>query len=783
MKKRLDDKWLFWPEWNEEILSGKEGGEEIRIPHTVKEMPLHYGDPMDYQMVSGYRRKLQAEKKEGCRYFLQFDGAAHIADVYFNGKKKITHKNGYTAFGFEITDDLQDTNEIAVKLDSRETCNVPPFGFVIDYLTYGGIYRHVWLEERPECFIQDAFVTTPDLETVDVDVKLNGINDQAKIHVEILNKEGKVFAEVSSKAVDGHVRLNVKEVHPWTPETPVLYTCRITYGEDVRKVRFGFRTISFDQNHLLLNGEPYFFRGLNRHQSYPYMGYAAADHLQVEDVRILKEELGVNAVRTSHYPQSHAFLDACDEMGLLVFTEIPGWQHLGDREWKQQAVDNVKEMILEYRNHTSIFLWGVRINESVDDDDLYRQTNDLAHRLDPTRPTSGVRYLEKSSLLEDVYAYNDFSHNGITPGAKAKKDVTTHMDKPLLISEANGHMFPTKTYDSWQKRQEHALRHGRVLNAAMEDGEHAGCYQWCMFDYATHKDFGSGDRICYHGVMDSFRNPKLAAALYASQSDDRPVLEIGSSMDIGDYPAGHIDSIYAFTNADEVRLYKNDDFVKAFKGEEMKGLYHSPVLIDDTIGCLLATKEGFTGTKERLVHDALQAAGKYGMPNLPVKYVAMLAWCMARYGMTYEKGVELYGKYVGSWGGDSTKWRFEAVKNGEVVKEVVRCPSTKLSLNTRVSKTELYDNDTYDMAAIRISIEDEYGNVAPYAQLPLRLKAEGPIEIVGPDVIVLEGGMSGTYIKTTGKEGSAKLTITCDNTASVEIDFTIQKGESYEIQC
>ena len=111
------------------------------------------------------------------------------------------------------------------------------------------------------------------------------------------------------------------------------------------------------------------------------------------------------------------------------------------------------------------------------------------------------------------------------------------------------------------KRQEHALRHARVLNDAMADGQHAGCFGWCMFDYATHKDFGSGDRVCYHGVMDAFRNPKLAAYAYASQQEETPVLAVGSSMDIGDYPAGTIGDVYVFTNADEVALYKNGDFV------------------------------------------------------------------------------------------------------------------------------------------------------------------------------------------------------------------------------
>ena len=144
------------------------------------------------------------------------------------------------------------------------------------------------------------------------------------------------------------------------------------------------------------------------------------------------------------------------------------------------------------------------------------RTNDIVHSLDPSRPTTGVRYLENSSPLEDIYAYNDFSHDGIRPGCRKKKEVFKQ-NKPLLISEANGHMFPTKAFDSSLRRQQQALRHATVLGCAMKDQQHIGCIQWCMFDYATHQDFGSGDRICYHGVMDAFRNPKPASSVYAAQ--------------------------------------------------------------------------------------------------------------------------------------------------------------------------------------------------------------------------------------------------------------------------
>jgi beta-galactosidase len=778
--KIINNDWEFTSVWSEDFLHGGPAEKKVRIPHTVREMPLHYADPEDYQMVCGYRKTIRIPSEEkGKRHFLQFDGAAHIATLYFNGKELLTHKNGYTGFRAEISDLVKydEDNFITVKLDTTENPSVPPFGFVIDYLTFGGIYRNVYLDTRPQKYISDVFVQTPNLHLAKVTWKCEGA-EKNDILLASIEKDGKVLAECAAKVNDGCMNLNVAEALAWSPEHPNLYTLHLTLkgsDPDQVSVRFGFRTVSTNENSILLNGKPYFIRGLNRHQCYPYSGYAVPDSLQKEDARILKEELGVNAVRTSHYPQSHAFLDACDELGLLVFTEIPGWQHLGDEAWKKQAVENTKEMVLQYRNHVSIFLWGVRINELLDDDELYKETNRVAHELDPSRPTSGVRYLEKSSLLEDVYGYNDFSHDGSTPGAKAKKDVTSEK-KPLIITEANGHMFPTRSSDRWERRQEHALRHARVLDAAMSDKEHAGCFQWCMFDYPTHKDFGSGDRICYHGVMDYFRNPKLAASLYASQSEDHPVLEISSSMDIGDYDGGHLDTVWAFTNADEVRLYKNDEFVKSFKPQGWKGLKHGPVKIDDTIGELLHSKEGFTGTKEKLIHDAMLAAQKYGMAGLPKKDLLKLGWVMLHYKMKYSEGVELYGKYVGGWGGGSTSWRFDAVKDGKVVQSVTKSPRTKLHLDVKTSSTELQEGDVYDMAAIRIQLKDDLNNLASYAAIPVSFSVSGPVELVGPACLSLEGGMGGTYLRTTGEAGKASVTIASAQTDPVTINFEIRKG-------
>ena len=772
----INSGWYFRENWSEDFMSGKEKGEEIRIPHTVRMLGYHYIDEHDYQMISGYRKELIIDTDlKGKKIFIQFDGCAHIATVYLDGKEIGYHEGGYTAFRVDITPYVKKGSKhiLAVKLDSTENSTIPPFGHVIDYLTYGGIYRDVWLDIVDEEYVEDIFVYTPELNEAVINTSLSAEKGQRRT-VTILDEKDNKISEVETTSKE--VTLSDLKVSPWHPDHPKMYKCRVQIEghDECREVNFGFRTVNWDNESFYLNGEKFFFRGLNRHQSYPYIGYAASESLQREDARILKYELGCNAVRTSHYPQSQYFVDECDRIGLLVFTEIPGWQHVGDESWQKVAIEHTKEMVLQYRNHPSVFLWGVRINESQDYDDFYTQTNKAAHELDPSRATSGVRYIENSSLLEDVYAYNDFSHKGDNPGAKKKEKVTKE-NKPLFISESNGHMFPTKPYDHWEKRQEHALRHATVLNAAMEDGQHAGCFQWCMFDYTTHKDFGSGDRVCYHGVMDGWRNPKPAAYTYASQQDDTPVMEITSTMDIGDYPGGLIGKVYVLSNMDKVLLYKNGDFVTELKPAGYSAMKHPPLVVDDTIGKLLETREGFTGEKEKLLHDCLKTAAEYGYDNMPLPALIKMGYAMLKYHISYAEGADLYGRYVGNWGGESRNWRFDGIKDGKVVISKTVSQSCNLHLDVKVSSHTLYEGDSYDMASIRVRILDEFGNSAPYCQIPLTVKTEGNIEAVGPKTVTCEGGSTGIYVKTTGKAGKGRLYIYAEGFKEEVIDFAIEK--------
>ena len=775
--------WEFTPCFSEAFVSGKacEGTETVDLPHTCMETPYNYFDEHLYQMVCGYRRTLRLpQNAAGKRVFLIVGAAGQNAQVYLDGSPVgQRHRCGYTSFTVELTMHMAPDRDalLTIEVDSRESLNQPPFGNVIDYMTFGGLYREVWLEIREPSYIADVFpqpaASGKLISRIDVEGNACSIRQTVLF-------DGAVIVS-RTFAVDEEYSLFVPDVQLWDIDNPVLYTLVTELLDedgsicDRAEQRIGFRDAVFRKDGFWLNGRKVKLLGLNRHQSYPFIGYAAPAALQRYDADILKRELGLNAMRTSHYPQSQHFIDRCNELGLLVFTEIPGWQHIGDDQWKDIAVQNVRDMVTQYRCHPSVILWGVRINESKDDDALYTRTNALAHELDPTRQTGGVRCYKKGSLLEDVYTYNDFFHDGTNGGCEPKKNVTSDMKKCYLISEFNGHMCPTKPFDDEEHRQEHALRHARVLDSVWDKKDIAGCFGWCFFDYNTHRDFGSGDRICYHGVTDMFRNPKLAAAVYASMQDDIPVLEISSDMNIGERPAGNRGRVYLFTNADSVRFYKNDIFIKEYTHNDSAFRHFPcpPIEMDDFIGDQIEQNESFSKKQAGYIRDILNESTRFGISHISASAKRKAAVLILRYHMSFRDAYALYGKYIGNWGDKSTVYRFEAVKGGKVVKTVCKTPFTELRLRALASHTELVEDTTYDMALVRLQMTDQNGNMLPFYTGAAEVSLTGPAQIIGAQPVILRGGCGGLYIKSTGTDGPATLTIRADGAEEVVLRFNV----------
>ena len=786
--------WLFTPRFDPALVRPECGLElePVRIPHTVRVLPYNYCNENEYQYLCGYRREFFAPREwAGRTVLLTFGAVAHDATVFCNGRRLFHHACGYTAFTVDLTSasHLGQKNVVAVRCDSREDLNIPPFGGQIDHLTYGGIYRAVSLDIKEPAYLRDVFIEAKAEGDFRIYTSTVGETVGCTLQAEIRSPSG------SRAAYSGELSLPItgvlNGVHPWSIEHPTLYTLTVQLIRpgsaglpdrvlDEKTIRFGFRTVQFVAGGLYLNGQRVELRGLNRHQSYAYQGYAMPDSIQRLDAQILKKDLGCNAVRTSHSPQSPAFLDACDELGLLVFTEMPGWRYIGDESWKAQALQNCREMVCQCRNHPSIFLWGARVNGSADDEAFYKRTNEAIHRLDPTRPTAGARNHRKSQLLEDVYAYNDYSYRGRGAACEARAAVTSDPRKGYLISEFGGQQLPTKPFDDETHRLVQALRYAAGINDSIAQQGVAGSFGWCMADYNTHREFGSGDRICYHGVMDMFRNPKLSAAVYASQKTPRSpsdiVLKVSSGMALGDLPGGVPTACWVFTNAESVRLYRGNDYIAEFTPDRhgrFAAMTHPPIEINDFVGSLLEKYEGMDQASAQMTAAILNEMRRDAMELSPLSKARMLSLRLS-----WNEVARMYYKYIGVLGTPCAAYRFEAVWHGRAVRTVVREPVQSVRLECTVHNPILTDGPTWDCAAVSLRAIDQNGSLLPYCGEAVQLSVDGPLKIIGPSVVPLRGGMAGTYLATTGEAGRAVLHCRMEGALDTDAVVTIRCREA-----
>jgi len=751
----LNREWFFktYDEKDIQITQSTRDMTSIELPHNTVDIPYHYFDESITWGRFSYIRFLEFDEsylKKIVR--LRFEGVAHRAEIYINGAHVMTHKGGYTPFEVDLTKKITigKTMSLLVLVDTSEDPSIPPFGGVVDYLGYGGIYREVNLIVTDEAYIVDAYVEQK--KVTDLILHVTSSVGEGELTVHLKQEDEIIWTEIlnlNQPQID--YPFSVPDAILWDLDHPFLYQFVLEYkhkrSRDTYSFSFGIREAKFEKDGFYLNGKKVFLQGLDHHQSYPYVGYAMPKSAQEEDADILKYQLGCNIVRTSHYPVSSHFLKRCDEIGLLVFEEIPGWQHIGDESWKEQSLHDVKAMIERDRNHPSIIMWGVRINESADDHDFYQKANTLARSLDPTRPTGGVRNFAKSEFLEDVYTYNDFSHTGNNAGVEDKKKIIG--DVPYLVTEYNGHMFPTKRFDDEKKRISHLLRHLNVMNDAKDPKKKiAGAIGWVFADYNTHKEFGSGDKICYHGVLDMFRIPKVASYAYQSQVEDGVFMEVTSSMNLGDHPAGNLGDIYILTNLDYVKLYKNDVFIKTFYPNQTRypHLNHPPVVIDDYIGETLKNQEKMTEKDAEITKSVLKAAAIYGN-HLPLKFKLKMLYILKKYKRSYDDAVRLFYTYMTGWGSKETVYRFEGYKNDTLMKVITKESLKTCDLVLEHNDKDLSVSDTYDVKRYVIKKVDQHQELLSYAFDPVTITTEGVIELIGPNQRSLLGGAIGFYIK------------------------------------
>lgn len=578
------------------------------LPHTARIESLVTGEPgsdtYQWQGTCWYRKRFFVTRESaGRKLFLKFDAAMNVADVWLNGGYLGRHMGGWLPFGFDISSRVVAAaeNVLAVRLDNRDNPVTGPKPLSqLDFNPYHGIYRSVHLNIKDPLHITDpilagkpasggVFVTYPHVspEAATVRVQVHVRNDgpelrEFRVRARILDRQRRVAAEAFSDLVrlrpdeDRDVIQDLRVLSPalWSPRRPDLYVLHTEVIEggivvDEEATRIGIRHIEISAEGFRINGERIFLRGTNRHQEYPYVGYALSDAAQYRDARKIKDA-GFDYVRLSHYAHAPAFMDACDELGLVVMDCIPGWQFFNrdDLEFTEIQYENCRRLVRRDRNHPCVILWEVSLNETGMPDEFIRTTHAIAHEEYPgegcytcgwtegydvfiqARQHGGCRDVSDRACLVSEYGdWEYYAQNAglkqeawadLTPDEANSRQLRWHGEAALLQQATN-----------FQEAHNDNLK-----TIAFADG------LWVMFDYNR----GYAPDIESSGCMDLFRLPKFSFAFFQSQRPPDEDLR-GAASGPMVFIASHwtpdsSTNVRVFSNCDEVALYLNGELVE-----------------------------------------------------------------------------------------------------------------------------------------------------------------------------------------------------------------------------
>ena len=525
--------------------------EHIGLPHSFS---IPYFMSSEFYTGYGWYRKTLPLSREDLRkeLYLEFDGVFQEAEIYVNGSLAGTHRGGYTGFSVRITPYVQQgDNQVAVRVNNLWRPDLAPRGG--EHVFSGGIYRNVRLVKKHPVHIDwyGTWVTTPTLAAN------QGRSSMVRVRTEVVNESGKADSyTLRSKVMDSHgqvlsVQETTQEVNPgqpvtfdqtteelagvalWSPAHPRLYTLvsELYHGEeliDQEENTFGFRWFEWTADRgFFLNGEHYYFHGANVHQDQAGWGDAVTEEAMRRDVRMIKEA-GFDIIRGSHYPHAPAFAKACDQEGMLFWSETAFWATAGPKvdgswtasaypvreqdieEFERTAVQQLTDMIRINRNSPSIVVWSVSNEPFFTDDstlpavrNLLKKLVDMAHRLDPTRPAAvggAQRPLGEGriDLIGDVAGYNgdganipDFQRPGI-PSVVTEYG-STLADRPGEYIPGWGDLARD---EGWKGRP---WRSGQII--------------WCGFDHGSI----FGPNMAKLGIIDYFRLPKRSWYWYRNE--------------------------------------------------------------------------------------------------------------------------------------------------------------------------------------------------------------------------------------------------------------------------
>lgn len=581
----------------------------VSIPHIMRLEKKHNGGAKIYQGVGWYRRYFKIDKSaSGKRITLNFEGVQKNCDVFLNGEKLATHNGGYIGFVVDITGKVKfnDANVLALRVVNTNDPLTPPGQDLarLDFNYYGGIYRNVSLVVTNKFYISDPleankiaggglFITYPKVskQEATVNIKTHLVNatgktDSITLITSIKDKNEKEVARSVTKTLlsnENEIIQNFVVAQPklWHPDHPYLYhvVSQVYHQKqlsDQKTTAIGIRSIFFKSpkgkaDGFYINGEKLYLRGANRHQNYQFIGDAAANSMQYRDALQLKNG-GFNAVRAAHYPQSPAFLDACDKIGLLVIECEPGWQFYNqDSVFIKRTQQQVREMIRRDRNRPSVFLWETSLNESPTPDSWAKEIVRIAHEEMPNdQMFTADDFFAKGRKFYDV-SYKVINEDGTDPNPEMPSLTREWGDTWIADPKKENGLRASRIYTAKGLLAQCIFRQN-ALNGTMleEEGgywDHAkldankrigGYFLWSYNDYTR----GSDAITAFSGVVDIDRYEKFGyCQLQAMQDARNPIY--GPMVFIASYNSRpDLDStITVFSNCDRVKLYRNNQLI------------------------------------------------------------------------------------------------------------------------------------------------------------------------------------------------------------------------------
>jgi len=569
--------------------------ETVNVPHTWNALDGQDGGADYYRGTCWYLKNLgKITLAENEVAYLEFEGVQSIVDLYFNGKKVTHHEGGFSTWRVNITDLLNDVNEVILSVDNSENDYVYPQ--MADFTFYGGIYRPVNLIiVNAEHFDLDFYggpgiAVTPVVngENCDVHVDCYVTNhSDSIIETKVINQEGNVILEKVSNNLS--FDFEIKNVHLWDGIVdPYLYTLEINLVKDGtildnKSIRFGARYFSVTPDGgFFLNGRSFPLRGVSRHQDRKNMGWAITEKEHREDMELIKE-VGANTIRLAHYQHSQTFYDLCDEYGMVVWAEIPFISSFLPNG-KENTISQMKELVIQNYNHPSIVVWGLsnEITISGESEALLENhyiLNDLCHELDKTRLTTmaQVSMLNKASKMNrvpDLVSYNHYFgwYGGDVEDNPVWFD-TFHKEYPdicLGCSEygcecvLNWHTSNPEQGDYSEEYQ--AYYHYEMLKTFEARPWMWATHVWNMFDFAADaRDEGGVKGMNNKGLVTYDRKTKKDSFyLYQAFWTKKPMLHLAKKRYV--YRCEDTTQVLVYSNLDEVSLYVNGELFETKQG-------------------------------------------------------------------------------------------------------------------------------------------------------------------------------------------------------------------------